>query len=88
MSTHNLRRIEVYEQLLEVARRYFDLVEEETGDFTGGVCRVRDESCLLVNRQAKLDRRLRTVATALAGLNLEQQYLLPAVRDAIERYSE
>ncbi|MCB2213707.1 hypothetical protein KQI52_16480 [bacterium] len=82
------RRQEMYEQLLEVARRYFERVEEESGDFRGGVCRVRNERYLVLNRQAKLERRLRTVATALASLDLDQQYLLPAVREAIDRYSE
>ncbi|MBS1261213.1 MAG: hypothetical protein MAG453_00534 [Calditrichaeota bacterium] len=82
------RRREVYDSLLEVARRYFDRVEEETGDFRGGVCRVRGERYLLVNRQAKLDRRLRVVATALASLDLDSQYLLPAIREAIDRYAE
>ena len=81
-------RTEIYEQLLEVARRYFERVEEESGDFVGGICRVRNERYLVLNRQAKLDRRLRIVATALSSLDLDQQYLLPAVREAIDRYSE
>jgi hypothetical protein len=81
-------RTELYEQLMEVARNHFERVEEESGDFRGGICRVRNESYLLLNRQAKLERRLRIVATALSSLNLDQQYLLPAVREAIDRYSE
>lgn len=83
-----LRRTEMYEQLLETARRYFDHVEEEAGDFQGGICRVRNERYLVLNRSAKLERRLRTVATALSSLDLDSQYLLPAVREAIDRYAE
>ncbi|GBE29476.1 MAG TPA: hypothetical protein ENH10_06405 [Bacteroidetes bacterium] len=81
-------RVDLYEQLLEVARRYFDRVEEESGDFRGGICRVRGEKYLVLNRQAKLERKLSTVASALSSLDLDQQYLLPAVREAIDRYSE
>lgn len=78
----------MYEQLLETARRYFDRVSEESGEFQGGVCRVRGEQTLLINRHARLDRKLRTVATALSDLDLDQHYLLPALREAVDRYAE
>ncbi len=81
-------RTDIYEQLIEVARQYFERVVEESGDFQGGICRVRSERYLVLNRQAKLNHRLRVVATALSSLDLDQQYLLPAIREAIDRYSE
>jgi hypothetical protein len=81
-------RTDLYEQLLEIARNYFERVVEESGDFHGGICRVRSERYLVLNRQAKLNHRLRIVATALSSLDLDKQYLLPAIREAIDRYSE
>lgn len=83
-----MNRRELFEQMLEAAGRVYDRVELNTGDFRGGVCRVRDERCLFINRAASLDHNLKVLANHLAGNVAEGVYLLPKVREAIERYSE
>ena len=83
-----MKRTEVYEKLLETARSLFDRVEIGQGDFRGGPCMIRGERCLILNKTAGLDTNLKLVANTLAELNLDERYLLPAIRDAIEKYSD
>jgi len=83
-----LKRTEVYELLLETARSMFDRVELSAGDFKSGPCRVRGESCLILNKSAGLDTNLKVLANSLAELDLDGRYLLPAIREAIERFSD
>lgn len=83
-----MKRTEVYDRLLETARSLFDRVEIGAGDFHGGPCVIRGERCLILNKSVGLDTNLKLVANTLADMNLDERYLLPAIRDAIERYSE
>lgn len=83
-----MKRAEVYEKLLETARTLFDRVEITPGDFRGGACTVRGERCLILNKSAGLDANLKLVANTLAEMNLDERYLLPAIRDSIERFSD
>ncbi len=81
-------RQELLDELVETAKRVYDRVEFSTGDFKGGVCTVRDESCLFLNRSYGLEANLRLVSMALVKADLEHIFVLPRVRDAIEHYSE
>lgn len=83
-----MRRTELYNHLLEIARQVFDRVEIAHGDFKGGLCKVREETCLILNRGANLEVNVRIVALALSSQNLEERFLLPAIRELIERTIE
>ena len=83
-----MKRTEVFERLLEVARSLFDRVEYTNGDFRGGTATVRGEHCLYLNKSAGLDTNLKLLASTLAGMNLDERYLLPAIRETIERFSD
>lgn len=83
-----MKRKELYDKLLELAREIFDRVEVAAGDFQGGICRVRNETHLVLNRSASLDQNLRILANALASADTDQRFLLPAVREGIEQYTE
>ena len=82
-----MTRRELFDRMLEAAESIFDKVEVVNGNFRGGVCRVRNERCLILNRGAGLETNLRILSTHLAGGNSEEIYLVPQVRDAIEQYS-
>jgi hypothetical protein len=83
-----VRRTEIFDNLIEIAKRIFDRVEVTNGDFSGGICRVRSEKCLIINRNVSLDANIKVVSTAIASANLDDQYILPVMRDAIERFSD
>lgn len=83
-----MRRTEVYDRLLETARNVFEKVDISTGDFRGGLCRVRGEHHLILNKNANLETNLRIISNALADAELDDQFMLPALREAIEKYSD
>jgi len=83
-----MRRTELYDRLLEKARDVFSRVEISNGDFRGGVCIVRGEKHLVLNKGASLDTNLRIVSNALADEELDETFLLPVLREAIEKYSD
>ena len=83
-----MRRAEIFDRLLETAKNVFDKVEVTQGDFRGGVCKVRGETHLILNKGVNLDTNLRLLANALAEAQLDETFILPALREAIEKYSD
>ena len=54
------------------------------GDFIGGTCTVNNETVIVVNKQKPMEQRLKTLAESLLEFNLEEIFIVPAVRDYIE----
>ena len=54
------------------------------GDFIGGICTVNNKTVIVVNKQKPMEQRLKTIANSLVKLNLEEIFIVPAVRDYIE----
>ncbi len=82
-----MRRTEIFDNLIEIAKRVFDRVEITNGDFSGGICRVRSEKCLILNRNVSLDTNIKVISSAIASTNIDDHYILPVMREAIEQYS-
>ena len=54
------------------------------GDFIGGTCTVNNKTVIVVNKQKPMEQRLKTLAESLREFNLEEIFIVPAVRDFIE----
>ncbi len=52
----------------------------------GGSCKLRGREYLIINRAIPGREKVRLFARALAGKPMEDLYVLPQVRQAIERY--
>jgi hypothetical protein len=53
----------------------------------GGLCKLRGRQVLFVDTAAPVPEQVAKTAEALAGVeNLEEQYLLPQVREVIDQY--
>ena len=61
-------------------------IREEKGDFNGGLCRIRNDNFIFLNRRHNLEKKIQVLAEALAAQPLEGRFLLPAVRDTLEKY--
>jgi len=59
-------------------------VRTEDGNFAGGLCRIQEDRQVIVNRRDSVERRIQVLARGLRGFDLENVYVLPAVREAIE----
>ncbi|MFP4474276.1 MAG: hypothetical protein ACLFOY_01870 [Desulfatibacillaceae bacterium] len=51
-----------------------------------GLCQVRGRPMLILERKLPLSDKISVMAEALAGMPVDEVYLMPAVRDLLERY--
>lgn len=73
-----LGHFEELTQNLSIDLRY------EKGDFAGGLCRVNDKQIMIINKRLPDDQKIKIFANAIAQLNLDNIYILPAIREIIE----
>lgn len=59
-------------------------VRRERGTFAGGLCVVEGETVIVLNRRHTADVHAAVLAASLRSLPVDQIYLRPAVRDALE----
>ena len=59
-------------------------VRHERGNFRGGLCTVGDETVVVLNKRRPAEAHLAILADALRELPVDEVYLRPAVRDALE----
>ena len=59
-------------------------VRYDRGAFRGGRCRVGDEEVVVLNRRLPVETHVAVLAEALRALPVDDLYLRPAVRAALE----
>lgn len=84
---------ELYRELKLFAEKLGIGVEEHNFRNAGvhvrsGSCTVHGKPMIIIDKHKPLNRRLRILASSLAKYPHEEQFAVPAVRDAIERYSD
>ena len=62
--------------------------DEDLVKVVGGLCLLRGEYILIINSKATAMDRINTLATALKHFNLDQIYLLPVLRELLDRIPE
>jgi hypothetical protein len=95
-----MKEQELLGHLLDLARRMDFEVRTDQGPFRDGSCRLAaadghapesgdtpDRRLILLNRNSPAHRKISALGRALSGISLEGVFLLPAVRDAIQRGS-
>ncbi len=75
---------ETYEELKELARTMGLPIRVEIGDFDGGLCTIRDQQVILVNRRHPLNRRISLLARSLYTMGLDDIFVKPALRNIID----
>ncbi len=78
-----LSQLEGLADRLRIPVRYADLATEELAS-RGGLCILRGERRIIIERTLSCREKARLLAAGLAQFDLEGVYLLPAVRQAIE----
>ena len=56
----------------------------ETGNFEGGYCLLREEKMMVINRRTTIPKKNRTLALGLSEYGLDNVFISPALREAIE----
>lgn len=77
----------LYARLMELAGEVGVEVRTAPVEPPGGVCRLKGKVLVLLSRETTLSEKIDLLASALAELpELEGRYLLPAVRECLERH--
>lgn len=80
---HLLTLLERLADALAIPVSYADLTTEELSG-RGGLCVLRGERRIILERSLRPRRQAELLAEGLAGFDLEGTYLVPAVREALE----
>ncbi|MEI8133564.1 MAG: hypothetical protein WCH46_00635 [bacterium] len=75
---------ELLESLKALASEMGLKLRFETGNFEGGYCLLREEKMLVINRRSTITRKTRTLAIGLHEFGLDNIFIAPALREAIE----
>ncbi|MAV71067.1 MAG: hypothetical protein CMG04_10180 [Candidatus Marinimicrobia bacterium] len=59
---------------------------KDKGNFIGGICIIKDEKVIVVNKMKPLEQRLRVLANSFLSYNLDDIYMVPALRAYIEQF--
>jgi hypothetical protein len=78
-----LSKLEALAEQLEIPVRYANLATEELAG-RGGLCVLRGERQIIIERTLGVRDKARLLATGLTQFDLEGVFLFPAVRQAIE----
>lgn len=77
---------QLYQHLTELAEKLFISVSEQNLSQSGvsvqsGLCKVGDEQIYVMDKQLSLKRKIDLLADSLADFDLENIYLVPALRE-------
>ena len=74
---------QLLDELENVATRLDIAVRYEEGDFNGGLCRVKSDNLIIINKNHSIDKKITTLARELSAMDLSTIYILPRLRERI-----
>jgi len=79
---------EILKDLKALAAELGASVRFEKGDFKGGYCLLKESKVIVINRMANMQRKAMILSAALKELGIDQIYLTPKLREAIDEMNE
>ena len=79
-----MNKVKLYTEFEELGQRLGLKILKGKGDFSGGTCIVNNETVIVINKMKPMEQRLRTLATSFLEFNLDEIYMIPALRAYIE----
>ena len=79
-----MKKVKLYIEFEELGQRLGLKILKGKGDFSGGTCTVNNETVIVINKLKPMEQRLRTLATSFLEFNLDEIYMVPALRAYIE----
>lgn len=80
-----MKEVEILDHLVDLAKRLDFDVRFDRGSFKDGACRVHSQNLIILNRASPMAKQVAALGRALAEKPLDGIFLLPAIRDVIER---
>jgi len=76
---------EVYDEMLELAKKIGVTVRKENGKFRSGNCTINEEEVIVLNNSIPLEAKSSMLAKCLSTYSIQDVFMKPAVRDYIEK---
>ena len=80
-----MKKEKLYSEFEELGQRLGVKIIKGKGNFTGGICTVKDQTVIVVNKMKPIEHRLKILATSFLEYNLDDIYMIPALRAFIEK---
>jgi hypothetical protein len=83
---------QLYQELKDLAERMQITVSEQNLKTSGvkvksGFCSVKGQNLFIMDKNKSVHKKIRILAAQLATLPHEDLYIIPAVRDLLEKYT-
>jgi hypothetical protein len=59
--------------------------DDDLPNALGGVCRFKGDNLLIINSNATVRDKIKTLAEAVKNFDLDQVYILPIIRELLEK---
>jgi hypothetical protein len=79
-----MKKVKLYTEFEELGQRLGLKILKGKGDFSGGTCTVNNETVIVINKMKPMEQRLKILATSFLEYNLDEIYMVPALRAYIE----
>ena len=88
-----MKPIQLYQELKNLAEKLDVTVTEQNFRNTGipvrsGYCIVKNQNYCIIDKHIKLDKKIDILATCISHYSYDGIYLLPAVREFLEKYGQ
>ena len=82
---------QVYQELVDLAERMQITVSEQNLRTTGikvrsGLCTVKGQNLFIMDKHKSVHKKISILATELSALPHEDLYIVPAIRELLEKY--
>ena len=79
-----LSQLEELAARLNIQIKYESQINEDPSSF-GGFCRIKDQPIIILHSKASLGRKIETLTDALRRFDVDELYLLPALREHLKK---
>ena len=84
---------QIYQELIDLAERMQITVSEQNLRVSGikvrsGLCTVKGQKLFVMDKHKSVHKKIKILAAQLAMLPNEDMYIIPAVRELLEKYAE
>jgi len=74
----------IYMEFEKLATKMDFKIIHGVGDFNGGFCNIKGDKLIVLNKKKPIEQRLNILRSIFEKFNLENKFLVPALRKYIE----
>ena len=83
---------QVYQELIDLAERMQITVSEQNLRATGikvksGLCSVKGQNLFIMDKHKSIHKKISILSTQLAAMPHEDLYIVPAIRELLDKYT-